>query len=274
MSGDPEFAGKVAFITGGASGIGLACGVRLAEGGAQVLLTDRDPEALAAAIAELDRAGLKAEAATLDGRDGSAVEQAVRQVVEKRGGLHLAVNSAGVAPTGEGVADYDEAAWKTLHDVNLHGVFLCMTHQMAAMRAAAGGAIINIASVLGLVASPFTSAYCSAKHAVVGLSKSAALEGAAYGVRVNALCPGFIDTPLLRREAGDHLDAIIARHPVGRRVRGSGGVRRLPALRSRRLRDRSRPRYRRRLFGALNPMAGSTRKTNNVILTSKTVNFE
>ena len=216
MSAPVEFAGRVAFVTGGASGIGLACGRRLAEGGASVVLTDRDAATLESAAADLARTGLRVEAVTLDVCDSEAVSAAVRRTIDTRGGLHLAVNSAGVAPTGQSVADYDEAAWRRLHDVNLHGVFVCLKHQMAAMRTTGGGAIVNIASVLGLVASPLASAYCSSKHAVVGLTKSAALEAAAFGGRVNALCPGFIATPLLRRQAGDDLDAIIARHPVGR----------------------------------------------------------
>jgi NAD(P)-dependent dehydrogenase (short-subunit alcohol dehydrogenase family) len=215
MSGVREFAGKIAFVTGGASGIGLAAGCRLAAGGAHVVLTDRDAHALAGAAAQLQRDGLSAEAITLDVTDSTAVEAVITRIVRDRGGLHLAVNSAGVAPTGHALMDYDETAWRRLHDVNLHGVFICTKFEMAAMRHA-GGSIVNIASVLGLVASPYASAYCAAKHGVVGLSKAAALEGATLQVRVNALCPGFIDTPLLRREAGDRLEAIIARHPVGR----------------------------------------------------------
>lgn len=216
MSVPQDFAGRVAFVSGGASGIGLACGRRLAEGGASVALCDRDTGALAQVTDALRGEGFAVEGVEIDVSDSAAVGAAIAGIVRAHGRLHLALNSAGVAPTGQGVADYDEAAWRRLHEVNLHGVFLCMKHEMAAMRAGGGGSIVNIASVLGVVAAPFASAYVASKHAVIGLSKAAALEGATDGVRVNALCPGFIDTPLLRREAGDRIADIIARHPVGR----------------------------------------------------------
>lgn len=204
--------GHVAFVSGGASGIGLACAKQLSAEGAIVVLADIDGARAEAAAAELAGAcGI-----ALDVADPDAVARAFAEIAAREGPVRLAVNSAGVAPTGQSTADYDVPAWHHLHDVNLHGVFHCMKHEIAAMRGSGGGAIVNIASVMAMTGWPNTSAYCAAKHALIGLTKAAALDHAADGVRINALCPGFIDTPLLRTAAGERIAEIVGWHPIGR----------------------------------------------------------
>ena len=191
--------GRVAFVGGGGSGIGAACVRRLRDAGATVIAAD---------LAGGDQ--------TLDVTDEAAVRVAFADIERDHGLMTLAVNSVGVAGTGQAVADYDLAVWEHLHRVNLTGTLLCMREQLAQMARGGGGSIVNIASVLGLHGSPGNAAYASSKHALIGLTKSAAVENAPAGIRVNALCPGFIDTPLLRANAGDRIAAIEARHPVGR----------------------------------------------------------
>ena len=209
---DEGIAGRLAFVGGGASGIGLACARRLAEAGASVIVADIDGDGARHVAAELPNA----RGIALDVADAAAVEAAFAGIAAQEGAVRLAVNSVGIAGTGQATADYDVDGWRRIHDVNLHGTFHCMKHQMAMMRAAGGGAIVNIASVMALNGWPNNAGYCSTKHALIGLTKAAALEHAAEGVRVSALCPGFIDTPLLRSAAGDIIDQIVERHPVRR----------------------------------------------------------
>ncbi len=191
--------GRVAFVGGGGSGIGLACARRLRDAGATVIAAD-----------------LAGGDLTLDVTDDAAVSATFAKIDRDHGPVTLAVNSVGIAGTGQAVVDYDLTAWERLHRVNLTGTLLCMREQLRHMTRAGGGAIVNIASIFGLHGSANNAAYASSKHALIGLTKSAAVENAAAGIRVNALCPGFIDTPLLRANAGDRLAAIAARHPVGR----------------------------------------------------------
>ncbi|WP_371605930.1 SDR family oxidoreductase [Streptomyces sp. NBC_01213] len=213
---EAEFAGKVALVTGGASGIGLALSRRLAASGATVVVADYNEESARKAAAELEATGARAAAVALDVTDPASVEAGVRFAVETFGGLHLAVNNAGIGgpslPTGEyGIED-----WNRVVATNLSGVFYSMRYELPAILAAGGGAVVNISSILGTNGFAGSPAYAAAKHGVVGLTKSAALEYAAQNVRINAVGPGFIDTPLLRDTDGPARDHLISLHPAGR----------------------------------------------------------
>ncbi|MET8176190.1 SDR family NAD(P)-dependent oxidoreductase [Streptomyces clavifer] len=213
---EAEFTGKVALVTGGASGIGLAVSRRLAASGAAVVVADYDEESARKATAELEATGARAAAVALDVTDPASVEAGVRFAVDTFGALHLAVNNAGIGgpalPTGEyGIED-----WNKVVATNLSGVFYSMRYELPALLAAGGGAVVNISSILGTNGFANSPAYAAAKHGVVGLTKTAALEYAAQGVRVNAVGPGFIDTPLLRNTDGPARDHLISLHPAGR----------------------------------------------------------
>ncbi|WP_067474163.1 SDR family NAD(P)-dependent oxidoreductase [Actinomadura hibisca] len=200
-----EFNGKVALVTGGAAGIGLAVARRLALGGAVVVVADRDKAALDAL--DLDNT------IELDVADAGSVEAGVQRIVDRFGGLHLAVNNAGVSGTVTPTGAYDLAEWHRIIDVNLHGVFYSLRYELPAIVASGGGAVVNMASVLGTNGFPGAAAYVAAKHAVVGLTKTAALDYAEQGVRVNAVGPAFIDTTLL---AEADKQAVVPLHPQGR----------------------------------------------------------
>ncbi|WP_225630578.1 SDR family NAD(P)-dependent oxidoreductase [Streptomyces solaniscabiei] len=213
----PEFAGRTALVTGAASGIGLATARRLGAGGANVVIADYNAEGAEKAAADLTAEGIRAAAVELDVTRPESVEAAVRFAVDTFGGLDLAVNNAGIggpsAPTGE----YDIEAYQRVVRTNLDGVFYSMRYELPAMQATGkGGAIVNVASILGSVAFAGSPAYVAAKHGVVGLTKAAAAEYAAQGIRVNAVGPGFIDTPLLKTMDEAAYNGLVALHPAGR----------------------------------------------------------
>lgn len=143
----------------------------------------------------------------------------VQQALERFGALHCAVNNAGIGGAGVKTADYPLERWEREIAVNLSGVFYGMRYQIAAMLEGGGGAIVNIASVLGVTAIPLSAAYIAAKHGVVGLTKTAALEYAQQGIRVNAVGPGYTETPLLAKYDEARLAGVLARHPMGRLAR-------------------------------------------------------
>ncbi|WP_324789605.1 SDR family NAD(P)-dependent oxidoreductase [Streptomyces sp. H51] len=212
-----EFAGKTALVTGAASGIGLATARRLGAGGAGVVVADYNAEGAEKAAAALKAEGISAAAVEVDVTRPESVAAAVAFAVDTFGGLDLAVNNAGIggpsAPTGE----YDIEAYERVINTNLNGVFYSLRHELPVMEAAGkGGAIVNVASILGSVAFPGSPAYVAAKHGVVGLTKTAAAEYAAKGIRVNAVGPGFIETPLLQGMDKAAYDGLVGLHPAGR----------------------------------------------------------
>lgn len=211
-----EFKGRVAFLTGAASGIGLATARKLAEGGADVMLTDRHAKAAEQSAAELRDRGLSAQALGLDVRDPDAVRRAVQATADRFGALHLAVNNAGIEGSRQTLADYDIDLWRNLMEVNLNAVFYGMKAQIPHIVASGGGAIVNTASILGLHGRATGSAYSAAKHGVIGMTKSAALEYSAARVRINAIAPGYIETPLLSSIGEEARATLIGKHPIGR----------------------------------------------------------
>ncbi|HWA19898.1 MAG TPA: SDR family NAD(P)-dependent oxidoreductase [Devosia sp.] len=212
-----EFSGKVAIVTGGASGIGEAVAKELAAGGAKVVIADRDQAGLNRVGADIKAAGGTHALFVLDVADAASNEAMVAFAERTFGGLHLAVNNAGIggpsAPTGE----YPLDGWKHVIDVNLNGVFYGVRYEIPAMLRAGGGAIVNMASILGSVGFANAPAYTAAKHALLGLTKVAAMEYAAKNVRVNSVGPGFIDTPLLSKALdAPTLQYIAGLHPIHR----------------------------------------------------------
>ncbi|MBV6756385.1 SDR family NAD(P)-dependent oxidoreductase [Rhodococcus opacus] len=217
---DPHLAGKAALVTGGGGGFGRAICRRLAAAGADIAVLDRDPvggEATAAAVRE---AGGVATFHKIDLTDPCAVREVVDSVVGEHGRLDIAVNNAGIGGEMVPLAEYPLDAWKQVIDVNLSSVFYCLQAELAAMAspASGGGSIINIASIMSTVAMPNISAYVASKHAVLGLTKAAAVEYGAHGVRVNAVGPSFARVGFTADKISDDAqwDSMAAQHPLGR----------------------------------------------------------
>lgn len=212
-----DFTGKTAIVTGAASGIGEAIALELAASGAFVVVSDLTEDSCARTVASiLDRGG-KAAPFAADVSNPKAMEALVAFAETQTGALHLAVNNAGIggaqAPTGE----YPIDAWQQVININLNGVFYGMRYQIPAMERAGGGAIVNMASILGSVGFANSSGYVASKHALLGLTKTAAMEYAQKGIRINSVGPAFIQTPLLTDNLSkDMLDALAGLHPMGR----------------------------------------------------------
>ncbi len=216
---DSPFANTVALVTGAGSGIGLATARAFAEAGAAVALADVDEDAVRAAAEELASAGREAIAVRCDVTDEAEVAAMVERTVDTFGRLDAAFNNAGIHVAVEETADVDGADFDRVVAINLRGVFVCMKHELRRMRAQGSGAIVNCSSQSGFVGIPGLGAYTASKHGVIGLTKAAALEYAPRGIRINAVCPGTTETPmvtgLIEREPG-RLDAVVADIPLGR----------------------------------------------------------
>ncbi|MBN8412514.1 MULTISPECIES: SDR family NAD(P)-dependent oxidoreductase [Halomonas] len=211
-----RFEGKTALLTGAASGIGKATAVKLAAEGAAVIVADLHEQAALAVVDEIAAAGGKAVAFGGDFTLPAVNEAAVAFAVEEFGALQLAFNNAGIIGPQGPLHDVDIEAYKQLIDINLDAVFYGLKFQIPAIVAGGGGAIVNTASVLGLLGTPNYVPYAAAKHAVSGLTKSAALQYSAQGVRINSVHPGYIDTPLLDALSREEYHSLAALHPIGR----------------------------------------------------------
>lgn len=211
-----ELEKKIAFVTGGGSGIGEACAKALASEGAIVAIADWDLEGADRVVSEIINSGGHAKSYKLDVSDDAAIEAVIAQIEKDFGGLHIAINNAGIGGELAATADQSVAGWKKVISVNLDGVFYSMRHEIPLMKKSGGGSIINMASILGAVGFANSSAYVAAKHGVIGLTQASAIEYATEGIRINAVGPGFIKTPLLHALPADALTGIAALHPMNR----------------------------------------------------------
>jgi len=212
--------GRAALVTGAGGGIGSAIARSLCDAGASVLVVDIDVEAARRVAGELSADGMKAEAHVADVTDDDAVAEMVELCQAEFGSLEVAVNNAGIHgdPASPPLADFDPEWWERTLAINLSSVFYCLRHELRAMRAQGrGGSIVNMGSIYSQVAHPGVSAYIAAKHGVVGLTKAAAVDHAADGIRVNAVGPGFIDAGLVHRHIPEaERGEFAALHPLGR----------------------------------------------------------
>ena len=213
-----DFESRVAIVTGGGSGLGEAVSKELAAKGASVVVTDVNLAGAERVVREITDAGGTASALQQDTAVAADSERAVRHAVETYGGLHLAVNNAGIGGPQAPAGETDLEAWDKVIAINLSGVLYGMRHQIPAMLEAGAErcAIVNMASIHGTVAALGNGAYTAAKHGVVGITKNAAAEYGPQGLRINCVGPAYIDTPLLAGLPGEFRDALVARHPLGR----------------------------------------------------------
>jgi NAD(P)-dependent dehydrogenase (short-subunit alcohol dehydrogenase family) len=214
--------GRVALVTGAASGIGRATALVFADEGAKLLLADVDETGGGETVRLAGERGAEASFVECDVSDSAQVEALVEGCIARFGRLDCAFNNAGIGGESARLADYDEEAWNRVLAVNLTGVFLCMKSELRQMVAQGGGAIVNAASLVGVMGYPNLGAYNAAKHGVVGLTRTAALEYASSGIRVNAVCPGWIETPMVM-DSGPQpasipavYDALAGLMPLGR----------------------------------------------------------
>lgn len=211
-----RFDGKVAFVTGAASGIGRATALKFAQAGARIGVADISETGGKETVAAIEAVGGTARFFRCDVADPAQAKAAVEGTVREFGRLDCAFNNAGVFGPRAHVFEYSDADFEQVVRIHLFGVFYCLKHELAAMRKTGGGAVVNTSSVAGLLGSPMSCAYTAAKHGISGLTKSAALDSGVDNIRINAIAPGIIDTPLVRG-AFDDVDARASQvHVLGR----------------------------------------------------------
>ncbi len=210
--------GKIAIVTGGNSGIGLAMSQAFAAAGTKVVIADIGDGTKV--VEDIKKAGGDAIFVKTDVTKSADIQALVRKTVETYGRLDMAVNNAGILGGIATTGDYTEEDWNRVIGINLTGVWLCMKYELEQMLKQGNGAIVNMASILGWVGFAKSPAYVAAKHGVIGLTKTAAIEYAAQNIRINAVCPGFIETPLLQQggmaQGTDMHDHLVSLHPMKR----------------------------------------------------------
>jgi len=214
-----NFSGKVAFVTGAASGIGRATAVAFAREGADVVVADVAPEGAEQTVRMIEESGGRALALRCDVSHAEDVKAALEKTVEQFGRLDCAFNNAGIEESKLTVEDFPVEYWDRIIGINLRGVFLCMKYEIPAMLRQGSGAIVNNSSIAGIVGLRGAPAYTASKHGVVGLTKTTALDFALKNIRINAVCPGLIDTPMVdqvTRGSEEGRQQLIALEPVGR----------------------------------------------------------
>jgi NAD(P)-dependent dehydrogenase (short-subunit alcohol dehydrogenase family) len=216
MARTDRFTDKVVFITGAASGIGRASALAFAAEGARVAVLDRSADALETVQTSLTGAGTEVLAIQCDISAPEEVEAAIKRVVDRFGRLDIAFNNAGVENKAAPVHKIELAEWDRILGINLRGTFVCMKHELAQMVKQGGGVVVNTSSGAGIRGVAGGAAYAASKHAIIGLTRSAALDYAKQNIRVNAVLPGNIETPMMDRFTGGDVQKAIDLEPVGR----------------------------------------------------------
>ena len=211
---------KTVFVTGGLSGIGKACAVAAAKEGANIVIADLKSDKVDKTMAEIKLENPKAVFIECDVSVYKQVESTIQQAISIFSSIDVALNNAGIGGEPNKVGDMNEEAWLKVISVNLNGIFNCMKHELTQMLKQKQGVIVNMSSILGKVGFANSSHYVAAKHGIIGLTQTAAIEYAIEGIRINAICPGFIETPLLTnagiKENTDIQKYIIGLHPMKR----------------------------------------------------------
>jgi NAD(P)-dependent dehydrogenase (short-subunit alcohol dehydrogenase family) len=211
------WSGKVALVTGAGSGIGRAVALAFAGEGIQVAVAEIDPEGGQESVRQIKQGGGKSIFSQCDVTQEEMIKATIEAVVQEWGRIDYACNNAGIHnPLPGTLADVDRDLWDRILAVNLTGVFLCMKYELLQMEKQGGGAIVNMASLAGITSEPGSSAYTASKHGVMGLTKSAALDYARDGIRVSAVCPACVDTPMLASAPEEVRQYLKTLHPIGR----------------------------------------------------------
>ncbi|KQT16225.1 oxidoreductase [Methylobacterium sp. Leaf399] len=219
MSLAHDFTGKIAFVTGATSGIGRATALAFAKAGAAVTVADVSEEGNLETARLIEEAGGRVLAVRCDVSEAGDVKAALDRTIRTFGRLDVAFNNAGIEQPMAPVAEIEDKDFDRIVAINLRGLFLCMKHQVPLLLKAGGGAIVNTSSGAGVRGFAGQAAYAATKHGVIGMTRSAALDYAKHGLRINAICPGIVDTPMMQRFTGgtpDGIARVIAQEPVGR----------------------------------------------------------